>query len=72
MIKKSLFIKTLILIVFTSLLSLEVNAQQDPQYTHYMFNTMSVNPGYAGQRNVLSATALYRTQWWELMELQKH
>lgn len=24
---------------------------------------MSVNPGYAGQRDVLSATALYRTQW---------
>ena len=63
MIKKSLFIKTLILVVFTALLSLEVNAQQDPQYTHYMFNTMSVNPGYAGQRDVLSATALYRTQW---------
>ncbi|WP_298556759.1 type IX secretion system membrane protein PorP/SprF [uncultured Algibacter sp.] len=63
MIKKSLFIKSLILVVFTALLNLEVKAQQDPQFTHYMYNTMSVNPGYAGQREVLSATALYRTQW---------
>jgi type IX secretion system PorP/SprF family membrane protein len=38
-------------------------AQQDPQYTQYMYNTMSVNPGYAGQRDVLSITGLYRTQW---------
>tara|TARA_R110002072_G_scaffold71652_12_gene171641 strand:- start:4467 stop:5399 length:933 start_codon:yes stop_codon:yes gene_type:complete len=63
MIKKSSFIKGLILVVFTALLSFETQAQQDPQYTQYMYNTMSVNPGYAGQRNVLSATALYRTQW---------
>ena len=37
--------------------------QQDAQYTQYMYNTMSVNPGYAGQRDVLSVTALYRSQW---------
>jgi len=56
--------KRLILVVFTTLLSLlRVDGQQDPQYTHYMYNTMSVNAGYAGQRDVLSATALYRTQW---------
>lgn len=56
--------KSLILVVFTTLLSIvELNAQQDPQYTHYMYNTMSVNAGYAGQRDVLSALALYRTQW---------
>ena len=63
MIQKSSFIKGLILVVFTALLSFETHAQQDPQYTQYMYNTMSVNAGYAGQRNVLSATALYRTQW---------
>jgi type IX secretion system PorP/SprF family membrane protein len=38
-------------------------AQQDPQYTQYMYNTMSVNPAYAGQRETLSVTALYRAQW---------
>lgn len=64
MIKQSSLIKSLILVIFTTLLSiLDVNAQQDPQFTHYMYNTMSVNAGYAGQRDVLSAVALYRTQW---------
>ena len=64
MIKQTSLIKSLVLVIFTTLLSkLEVNAQQDPQYTHYMYNTMSVNAAYAGQRDVLSATALYRTQW---------
>lgn len=41
----------------------EMNAQQDAQYTQYMFNTMSVNPAYAGSRGQLSAAALYRAQW---------
>lgn len=64
MIKQISLIKSLILVVFTTLLgTIKVEAQQDPQYTHYMYNTMSVNAGYAGQRDVLSATALYRTQW---------
>ncbi len=43
--------------IFTS------NAQQDPQYTQYMYNTMSVNPAYAGSRGQLSMAALYRSQW---------
>ena len=38
-------------------------AQQDPQYTQYMYNTMSINPGYAGSNESLSITALARTQW---------
>lgn len=39
------------------------NAQQDPQYTDYMFNTLTVNSAYAGSRGHLTATALHRTQW---------
>jgi type IX secretion system PorP/SprF family membrane protein len=38
-------------------------SQQDPMYTQYMFNTLSVNPAYAGSRDALSVLALYRTQW---------
>ena len=38
-------------------------AQQDPQYTQYMYNTQVVNPAYAGNRDVLSFGLLYRTQW---------
>ena len=38
-------------------------AQQDPQYTQYMYNTQVVNPAYAGNREVLSFGLLGRTQW---------
>lgn len=38
-------------------------AQQDAQYTQYMYNTMSVNPAYAGSRGQLSFAGLYRSQW---------
>ena len=38
-------------------------AQQDAQYTQYMYNTISVNPAYAGSRGHISAAALYRAQW---------
>jgi len=40
-----------------------VHAQQDAQYTQYMYNTVSVNPAYAGSRGHLSIAALYRNQW---------
>jgi len=39
------------------------NAQQAPMYTHYMYNTLSVNPAYAGSRGALTMTALHRSQW---------
>ncbi len=38
-------------------------AQQDAQYTQYMYNTISVNPAYAGSRDALSIVGLYRNQW---------
>lgn len=40
-----------------------IQAQQDSQYTQYMYNTMSFNPGYAGSRGSLSMIGLYRNQW---------
>lgn len=40
-----------------------VFGQQDAQFTQYMYNTMSVNPAYAGSRGQFSAAALYRAQW---------
>lgn len=39
------------------------HAQQDAQYTQYMYNTISVNPAYAGSREMLNAVVLHRTQW---------
>lgn len=38
-------------------------SQQEAMYTQYMFNTLAINPAYAGSRNVVSATALLRSQW---------
>ncbi|HEU4496217.1 MAG TPA: PorP/SprF family type IX secretion system membrane protein, partial [Flavobacterium sp.] len=38
-------------------------AQQDAQYTQYMYNTININPAYAGTRGVLSIFGLHRTQW---------
>ena len=50
-----------ILIVLLSLTDLQ--AQQDPHFTHYMFNTLAVNPAYAGSRDAMTVTLLYRNQW---------
>ena len=38
-------------------------AQQLPQFTQYMFNTISINPAYAGSRETFSAVGLHRSQW---------
>ena len=45
------------------LCSLAGFAQQDAQYTQYMYNTININPAYAGSRGVLSVFGLHRTQW---------
>ncbi|MBT8276602.1 MAG: type IX secretion system membrane protein PorP/SprF [Bacteroidia bacterium] len=52
---------TLILLILLG--SFSGMAQQDPQYTQYMYNTQIVNPAYAGSRDALSFGLLYRTQW---------
>lgn len=54
--------KRLILLGFV-FFSILCSAQQDAQFTQYMFNTISVNPAYAGSRGALSIFGLYRTQW---------
>src|SRR5215216_1997866 len=38
-------------------------AQQDAQFTQYMYNTININPAYAGSRGAVSIFGLYRTQW---------
>jgi len=39
------------------------NAQQDPMFTHYMFNTLWMNPAYAGTREAMTITGIHRSQW---------
>ena len=57
---KKIYIITFLLGIF---LFPDANAQQDPQYTQYMYNMNVVNPAYAGSKESLSITALYRNQW---------
>ncbi|WP_426486144.1 PorP/SprF family type IX secretion system membrane protein [Flavobacterium sp. 2] len=49
-----------IVFTFTAIVSY---AQQDAQYTQYMYNTIAINPAYAGSRGTLNIFGLYRTQW---------
>ena len=51
-------------IIAIALLSCTVGiAQQLPQFTQYMYNTISINPAYAGSREALSVVGLHRSQW---------
>ncbi len=52
-----LIISALVLLIGNSF------GQQEAQFTQYMDNALFVNPGYAGSRGMLNATALHRSQW---------
>ncbi len=58
---KGLGILAIVIAAFTS------NAQQDPMFTQYMFNTQTINPAYAGTWESIGFMALGRNQWsgWE-------
>jgi len=56
--------KRLIIIIVLLILGYEYsNAQQLPQFTQYMYNTIAINPAYAGSREALSIVGLNRNQW---------
>lgn len=52
-----------VIMALIALISFSVSAQQDAQYTNYMYNTINVNPAYAGSRGSMSIFGLHRTQW---------
>ena len=53
-----------IILLINFLFYLSVSAQQDPEYTHYMYNMSVVNPAYAtGIPAMMNFGGLYRTQW---------
>ena len=58
-IRKMKYLITLVIILG----AIRVSAQQEPMFTQYMFNTLSVNPAYAGTRNALNINTLTRLQW---------
>lgn len=55
--------RTKIILCFVLLTSLAGFCQQDSQFTQYMYNTININPAYAGSRGSLSFFGLHRSQW---------
>ena len=56
-------IKKLIVSCFLLLVSCFCMAQQDPQYSQYMFNQLAINPAYAGSKEAISTVIDLRKQW---------
>ncbi|MBW3467743.1 PorP/SprF family type IX secretion system membrane protein [Arthrospiribacter ruber] len=51
-------------LVFCGIFSVSrVSAQQDPQFTQYMYNGLFYNPAFAGKESGYRFAALHRTQW---------
>lgn len=55
--------KKIYTVIFAVTMGVSVQAQQDPQYTHFMFDKLSFNPGYAGVNKKICATGIFRQQW---------
>jgi type IX secretion system PorP/SprF family membrane protein len=55
--------KVLLLTTLSLALVSGVHAQQDAQFSMYMFNRMVLNPAYAGVRGATNFTLCGRTQW---------
>ncbi|MGA9639629.1 PorP/SprF family type IX secretion system membrane protein [Flavobacterium sp.] len=51
------------ILLFILAISNQIFAQQDAQFSQYMYNTIVVNPAYAGSRQVLSFNGVHRSQW---------
>lgn len=53
-----------LLVLLVILLTSKLHAQQDPQFTHYMYNMSVINPAYATDNaDVINLGGLYRAQW---------
>lgn len=57
--KKSIFI----ILAAVVLMGHAAKAQQDAQYSQYIFNGIYINPAYAGYKEVLNLHTFYRNQW---------
>jgi type IX secretion system PorP/SprF family membrane protein len=55
--------KSRLLLFILGFVALSTHAQQDAQFTQYMYNTINVNPAYAGSRGMMNIFGLHRTQW---------
>ena len=55
--------KKLLLIALFGWMAIDAYSQQQAIYSQYIFNLYMVNPAYAGERDALSTSLSYRTQW---------
>ncbi len=61
---KKLNIYKIAALLSITLLSFQSFAQQDPQFTQYMYNMSVINPAYAtAEEGILNLGGFYRTQW---------
>lgn len=58
--------KIILLLAVLSFFMQDTLAQQDAEYTQYMFNPQIFNPAYVGSREVTSLNGIYRNQWLDL------
>lgn len=58
-----LILKLFIVLIFSFVNIQDSFAQQDSQYTQYMYNSVIINPAYAGNRGALSVFGMHRNQW---------
>lgn len=56
------FVKTYLLVI-VAMTPFVGFAQQEPEFTQYMFNRLSYNPAYAGSNGAMCLTGFYRNQW---------
>ncbi len=54
---------TRFIIIASLFITVGVQAQQDPQFTQFMFNNLVINPAVAGSKESISAFVLSRSQW---------
>lgn len=53
----------LLTIVFLLVFPIKILGQMLPISDHYLYNSLSINPAFAGSHEALSATISYRNQW---------
>ena len=49
--------------LFFLVINTRIYAQQDVQFSQYIYNTVTINPGYTGSSGALNVAALHRSQW---------
>ena len=59
----AIFVRSFLCVILLSAISIGLKAQQDPQFTHNMFNNAFVNPGSYGMYDGITVTGIFHEQW---------